>query len=383
MLVTQINPTKSYDEVSIESCTRPSASIVVPGFNEQAIVEKNLKIICEYMQTLEHRYRWELIFVNDGSTDETGELADRFAATCENMLVLHHPKNFRMGQALRYAFHQCRGDYIVVLDLDLSYSPDHIERLLDKIIRTKAKIVIASPYRDGGKVSNVPLMRRILSKWANRYLCATATRDFFSDKITTITGMVRAYDRKFLNRLNLRAMDVDINPEIIYKAKILRARIVEIPAHLDWSTEKATKKSAASRKSSIRVVRAIIQSFLSGFMFRPFMFFVIPGMVLSLLSLYPLGWAMVHSIRYYGQLAHTTQSFDYRLSDAIGAAFTQSPHAFVVGGFCLIVGIQLFSFGMLALQKKRYFDELFYLGCMNHMRDWEIGKPTRPSDVLE
>jgi len=50
-----------------------------------------------------------------------------------------------------------------------------------------------------------------------------ATKDWFSDRLTNITGMVRTYDGEFIRRLNLSAMDVDIMPEIIYKAKILRA----------------------------------------------------------------------------------------------------------------------------------------------------------------
>ncbi len=361
MLLTHIEPNSIEGKIARDHGQKPSVSIVIPGYNEQALVEKNLKIVCNYMVTLEDRFRWELVFVNDGSTDKTGEIADRLAQSHDNMLVLHHPYNFKLGQALRYAFSRCRGDFVVVLDLDLSYSPDHIERLLNKIIDAKAKIVIASPYMTGGKVSNVPWLRKMLSKWANRYLCLTAAKDPFSDKLTTITGMVRAYDRRFLNRLHLKAMSVEVNSEIINKAKILRARIVEIPAHLNWSVEKCTDKKTACRKSSMRIVGAMLQSLVSGFMFRPFLFFIFPGIVLLMVSLYPIFWAFSHSFRHYRALAAASTSFDFQLSEAIGAAFLQSPHAFVVGGFALIVGIQLISLGLLALQKKRYFDELFSL----------------------
>jgi glycosyltransferase involved in cell wall biosynthesis len=282
----------------------------------------------------------------------------------ENAFVLHHMHNYRLGQALRYAFNNFRGDYIVVLDIDLSYSPDHIGRMLAKLRESRAKIVISSPYAKGGKVSHVPWLRKILSIWANRFLCFLAARDRYSDKLTNITGMVRAYDGDFLRRLNLWAMDVDINPEIIYKAKILRARIVEIPAHLDWRMENIGKTPAERRKSSMRIRRGIIQSFLSGFILRPFVFFMLPGLLVFLLSLYPLGWVVVHSIDKYRSLSQTGLSFDYRLSDAIGAAFRLSPHSFIVGGVALLVAIQLISLGFLAFQQKRYFEELFYLGSV-------------------
>jgi glycosyltransferase involved in cell wall biosynthesis len=119
--------------------TNPFVSIVMPAFNEAAIVKENLHKICKYMESIEDEYSWELIFINDGSTDRTGEIADEFAEAMVNVFVLHHQVNFRLGQALRFAFNNCNGDYIVTLDVDLSYSPDHIKRLLDKIDSSTAK----------------------------------------------------------------------------------------------------------------------------------------------------------------------------------------------------------------------------------------------------
>ncbi|GBC60935.1 glycosyl transferase family 2 [Desulfonema ishimotonii] len=142
----------SSDKIQPERAeSRPLVSVVAPAYNEALIIEKNLAVLCEYMETLEDEYRWELIVVNDGSRDETGELADAFSRNRDNVRVLHHIRNFGLGQALRYGFNNCRGDYVVTMDLDLSYSPDHIGRLLTRIRETRAKIVIASPYAEGGK----------------------------------------------------------------------------------------------------------------------------------------------------------------------------------------------------------------------------------------
>lgn len=339
--------------------SKPLVSVVVPAYNEAGIIETSLTMLCEYMQTLEDRYRWEIIVVNDGSTDETGQLADTFAQNRSNVHVLHQPHNFRLGQALRYAFRECRGDYVVTMDMDLSYSPDHIGKMLDKMRQTRAKIVNASPYKRGGSVANVPWLRKVFSSWANRFLSLTVTRDLFSDRLSTLTGMVRAYDRKFLSKLNLKAMDVDINPEIIYKAMILRGRIVEIPAHLTWNSEKTP---GTRRKSSLRVLKAILSSLLSGFMFRPFMFFILPGLALVLLSLYPFSWVFSHTFHHFQSLPSSAEPFTWRLSGAIAIAFQQSPHSFFVGAITLILGIQLISLGIVALQNKRYFEEIFHLG---------------------
>lgn len=342
---------------------RPLVSIVAPGFNESAIVEKNLGLLCDYMETIENDYQWELIFINDGSTDDTGQIAEDFAKQKDNVHILHHPYNFRLGQALRCAFSNCSGDYVVVMDLDLSYAPAHIGKMLKKIIESRAKIVIASPYMNGGKVSNVPWLRKKLSVWANRFLSLVLTKDTFSDRLTTLTGMVRTYDNRLLSRLVLRAMDVDIHTEIIYKAMILRARIVEIPAYLDWGPLRDFGKK---RSSSMRMVKSIISNLLSGFILRPFMFFIMPGMALLLLALYPLIWICIHTYIHYQNIAVSVTNIDYKFSSAVGTVFDHSPHAFIVGGFALLAGIQLVGLGMQALQSKRYFEELFFQGSQTY-----------------
>jgi glycosyltransferase involved in cell wall biosynthesis len=336
-------------------------TLVVPAYNEERILEKNLSRLSQYMSTLEDEYRWEMIIINDGSTDSTGDIAEAFARQRANVHVYHHLFNFRLGQALRFAFQRCRGDYVAVIDADLSYSPDHIGKMLSKMKESRAKIVIASPYRKDGKVSNVPRIRKVLSYWANRFLSLLATKDWYSDRLTNITGMVRAYDGEFIRNLNLWAMDVDINPEIIYKAKILRARIVEIPAHLNWQLEKEGRKPSRRRVTNLRLMRGILQSLLSGFIFRPFMFFIFPGFVLFVISLYPLLWALIHTVTFYNKLADLTP-LDNRLSQAVGQAFRLSPHSFIIGGILLLIAMQFTSLGFLAYQQKRYYSELFHLG---------------------
>lgn len=325
---------------------RPLVSIIVPAFNEAAIISENLGEICAYLETIEDRYRWELIVVNDGSTDETGMLINEFAATRPNVVALHHAINFQLGQALRYAFSNAKGDYFVTFDADLSYSPDHIGRLLDEITESRAKVVIASPYMTGGRTTQVPLLRRVLSHGANRILSATA-----KGNLTTITGMVRAYDAPFLKSLNLKTVDAEINPEIIYKAQILRAHIVEIPAHLDWTFKQTGGKR---RKSAVKISRSMASSTFSAFLFRPFMFFIVPGLVVLILALYSLGWAAYH----VGSAWPDAGNF----SDAVAVAYADRPHSFIIGGIAFIVAFQFLSLGFIAVQNKRYFEELFHLG---------------------
>ena len=339
---------------SDQSAQNLLVSIVVPAYNEEAIFAENLEVLYGYMQTLEQGMSWEIIVVNDGSTDNTANLAEDFAHRHKNVRVYHHHVNFGLGQALRTAFTKCRGDYVVTMDLDLSYSPDHIGLLLTEILNTQAKIVIASPYMKGGKLTNIPFVRKISSRLANRLLSLVA-----AGKIRTLTGLVRAYDRKFLQILNLKAMDMEVNAEIIYKAQLLRARIVEIPAHLDWSYFNSAGKS---RRSGFRMLRSIIASLMAAFIFRPFMFFITMGIFLFGISLYIFTWIFIHIFSIYSTIQSTGGYFDDRFTMAVAQVFRDRPHAFLIGGFILVIGVQILSLGILSLQKKRYFEELFHLG---------------------
>ena len=332
--------------------SKPLVSIVLPAYNEAAIIEKNLERVYLHMSSLQHEYRWEMVIVNDGSQDETGELAERFAAKHSNVRVYHHLTNFGLGQALRFAAQRCSGDYLLMLDMDLSYSPDHIGRLLARIRETRAKIVLTSPYMKGGRVSNVPWLRRTLSTWANRFLAASVQGHF-----STLTSMVRVYDGRFLRSLNLRSMGMDVMPEILYKAKMLGARVEEIPAHLDWGVLSDKK---AQRRSSMRIVRHTAAIVLSGFLFRPVMYFIAPGLVLLAFSLYVNGWVLTHFTRQYAALSQYAGFFE-RASAAVSAAYAQSPHTFLIGILALMLAIQLISLGILSLQSKSYFEEIFHL----------------------
>jgi glycosyltransferase involved in cell wall biosynthesis len=329
------------EAVANGSITRPSVSVIVPAYNEALVIGTTLEALHEYLEGLSSKYDWEIVVVDDGSNDETGEIADRFASAHDSVRVLHHWVNFSLGQALRTAFNNCTTDYLVVVDCDLTYGPDHVGRLLDAIVETRARIVIASPYMPGGRSTGVPWLRNLASRTANRILSMAA-----SGRIHTLTGMVRAYDRRFVSALNLKAMGTEVNTEIIYKAQLLRARIEEIPAHLDW-----TAMQGLPRRSTMRLANSTIRSLLSAFIFRPFMFFIIPGLVLLLVGLGGMILTFGH-----GDAGDSLRDWHIASEAAMGAA------------------ILLLSLGILTLQAKRYFEELFHLGT-SILREIRDSKP--------
>ncbi len=329
---------------------RPLVSVVIPAYNEALLIMASLTEIYTYMQGLS-QYRFELLVVDDGSTDETYAIAEAFAATRPEVVVLRHLVNFRLGQALRFGFSSSKGDYVVAFDSDLSYAPEHIGRMLETLQTEHARVVIASPYMKGGRTTSIPFMRKAMSHGVNRLLAAASQGD-----LATVTGMVRAYDGPFVRSLNLKAMGPEINTEILYKAQVMRARVVEIPAHLDWSNQTERMKL---RRVSLKVSTTSKLLMFASFLFRPLMFFFVPGLLLLALSAWTLGSVA------FGVLDHFKEgvgSFDSHLTHAFAQTYAERPHSFIIGGLAFVVAVQLITLGLLATQNKRYFEELFHMG---------------------
>jgi len=332
---------------------KSSVSIVIPGYNEEAIVVQHLTTICDYMARFYKEYNWELIFINDGSCDKTGFLADEFAKTNSKIKVVHHTINLNLGNALKTGFAHAKGNYTITLDLDLSYAPYHIGKLLETLESTQADIVIASPYMKGGKVTAVPFIRLIMSKVVNGFMRLAA-----QEKLHTYTGMVRGYRTDFLKNLNLKTKDFEINPEILYKAMILRARIIEIPAHLDWSEQ---NRLGVKRTSSMKIIKTFFSGLMAGFIFRPYIFFISVGFILFLVAFYIIGWIFINTFQKMSTIQIDPVFFDDRFSKALGLVFNQRPHAFFIGGITLLAAIQILSLGFISLQQKRYYEEIFHI----------------------
>lgn len=338
----------------MESTDGVFISIILPCYNEEAILSSNLETIISYLENKSEKYRWEIVIVNDGSKDKTREIANNFEAQNNHIRVIHHPTNLNLGRALQTGFLNSKGDILVVLDVDLSYSVDHIEAMVDKMVETSADIVVASPYMKGGKVTAVPYGRKIMSKWVNRFMSLAA-----QDKYYTFTGMVRAYKASFIRSVNLKTKDYEINPEIMYKAMILRAIIIEIPAHLDWTEQ---NKHAEQRTSSIRILRGFFSGIMSAFIFRPYIFFLGIGCLLITLSLYELIWLLFDTLMDLNNCLITGLSGSCSFSTSLAKQFSINPQSFMVGGITFIAAIQFLSLGFMSLQSKRYFEELFHLG---------------------
>lgn len=317
----------------IDDSVRASGTVIVPAFNEAGNIGISLPKIAEVLRRDLADRKWEIVVVDDGSSDGTAAEAQAAALhpACSgiSVRVLRHLINRGLGGALQTAFGASTGNVVVVVDCDLSYSPAHIPRLVTALLSNHAQVAIASPYMDGGSTIGVPRHIERRSRAANSFLSAAV-----NGQIATLTGMVRAYDGEFIRGLALNSLDTEINIEAIYKTRILRGRVVEIPATLDWSGMET--RASRTRMSNPRTRSRMYNTVLDGVLFRPYVLFGIAGMVLV-----GLGTAF----------------------GVIAVVLPGSQNGFTVLGICaLTTGLMLCFAGLLSVQIKRCFEELFFLG---------------------
>jgi dolichol-phosphate mannosyltransferase len=167
--------------------------VVVPTYNER----DNLAPIISRLRTAVPSV--DVLVVDDGSPDGTGELADKLAADDDQVHVLHRTEKAGLGAAYIAGFRWGMArDYqvLVEMDADGSHAPEDLPRLLDAL--TDADLVIGSRYVPGGRVVNWPRSREVLSRGGNIY-----SKLALGVRINDITAGYRAYRRRVLEKLEL------------------------------------------------------------------------------------------------------------------------------------------------------------------------------------
>jgi glycosyltransferase involved in cell wall biosynthesis len=167
--------------------------VIVPTYDER----ENLRPIAQRLFAAVPTA--DLLVVDDGSPDGTGELADELAREDRRVHVLHRTAKAGLGAAYTAGFAWAREhgyDVVVEMDADGSHSPEQLPRLLDAL--QDADLVLGSRWVPGGEVVNWPASRELLSRGGNAY-----TRTVLGLPLQDATGGFRAYRRSVLDALPL------------------------------------------------------------------------------------------------------------------------------------------------------------------------------------
>jgi dolichol-phosphate mannosyltransferase len=166
-------------------------SVIIPCYNEEAVIAETHRRLAEVMKKLPHGY--ELIFVNDGSKDRTFEILLGIAAQDKNSRILNFSRNFGHQCAVAAGLQNCAGDAAVIIDADLQDPPAVILEMLDIMKAEQANVVYGvRKHRKGEswfKLFTAKIFYRLLN--------------YLSDvKFPVDTGDFRLMDRKVINEFN-------------------------------------------------------------------------------------------------------------------------------------------------------------------------------------
>ncbi len=305
-------------------------SVIIPMYNEEDNV---LRTLVEVNYVMKDYADYEILVVDDGSTDATYKLAEEFSSDNHHVHVLKQPLNMGMGSALRAGFQKSEGDIIITIDADLSYSPSYINKLASELLNDETlDIIVGSPYMEGGNVKNVPFFRLFISKIANKFVGFSMPQN-----LSTVTSVMRAYRREVLDSMELESNGTNINLEILSKAIATRYKIKEVPAVLE-GRELGQSKLKFRSKTISHVLFSLYE--------KPMILFGVIGFVLCLIGI--LGGIYL----FYQYLLGTLDP-------------TRPLMIFTV--LMIIAGIQILIFGFVATQISLLKREIYIIQKENNL----------------
>ena len=203
-------------------------SVLIPAYNEgstlEGVVQKVKRLPCAD----------EIVVVDDGSTDDTPEVADRIAEP-PRVIVHHHAVNQGKGAAVRTALALSTGDVLAIQDADLEQNPEDIERLLVPIREGKAKVVIGS--RNMGKGRS----KASLFYWG-AYALTTAGNLLLGIRLTDMYSGYKVFTRDVARELHLVSRGFEFEAEFVARVAMLGVRIEEVPVSYQPRAQEEGKK---------------------------------------------------------------------------------------------------------------------------------------------
>ncbi len=225
---------KSYD----------SLTVIMPVFNERTTVAE----VIRRMRAVDLPVTLEIIAVDDGSSDGSDKVLG--ALEDSTVRVLRHQKNEGKGAAIRTGMGEARGDLVLIQDADLEYDPNDWPKLLDPVLRGKARVVYGSRFT-GERKNMLPL------HWLGNRLLSLVTNVLYSSTLSDMETCYKLFDAQVLEGLTIVSNRFEFEPEIT--AKILRRghRIYEVP--ISYAGREPDEGKKITWRDGFGAMRALIK----------------------------------------------------------------------------------------------------------------------------
>jgi len=168
-----------------------SLSVIVPCFNEEEVINETYKRLKSVLANLE--YKSEIIFINDGSTDETEHILSELTKTDNNIKIISFSRNFGHQRAVTAGLNNCKSDMAVIIDADLQDPPEVIPEMIQTMIDSNAQVVYCVRKSRKGE----GIFKKLSAKVFYRLL------NFFSEvRLPVDTGDFRLIDKSIIREFN-------------------------------------------------------------------------------------------------------------------------------------------------------------------------------------
>lgn len=293
-------------------------SVVIPLFNE----EESLPELHDWIKKVmnEHQFSYEVLFIDDGSVDESWEVIEKLQASEDGVRGVKFRRNYGKSAALNVGFHHAKGEVVITMDADLQDSPEEIPELYQMI--TKQGFDLVSGWK---KKRFDPLSKTIPTKlfnWATRKMTGIHLHDFNCG--------LKAYSNEVIK-------DIEVYGEMHRY----------IPAIAKWAGfTKIGEKVVAHQERKYGVTKFGLERFVNGFLDllsinfvgkfgkRPMHLFGLIGTLVFILGVGMVGYIGAEKL--------------YYLNINVKARLITEIPQFYIALVCMIIGVQLFLAGFLA-----------------------------------
>jgi len=220
-------------------------SLIFPAWNEEKYVEKAILKANDALKEITNDY--EIILVDDGSTDKTKEIAERLAKNNTHLRVLHHKKNQKLGKAIRTGISASQKDLILYSDIDLPFDFKKIKEMISLMELTNADIISAFRF---DRTKKEP--RRAIYSFIYNFLI----KIIFKINIKDINCPAKLFKKSIFEKIELKSNSSFIDAELIVKSIKKRYKVFQMGLKYFPRTE------SQSRASSITVVLGTLKEMI-------------------------------------------------------------------------------------------------------------------------
>jgi len=245
----------------------PRVTVLVPAYNE----EESLPLLVERLSSIfrEGGIDGEILIIDDGSTDRTGEIAEKLAQKDSRIIAVGHRRRLGKSAAIRTGIPRCRGEYIVLMDADLQYTPEDIPKLISTL---EEGYDVVNGWRKDRQDS---WLRKLPSGIYN-----LVSRLVFDLQVHDYNSGLKAFRREVLDRMSLRS---DLHRYLLPLAHQMGFRVGEVPIR-HFPRRYGKTKYGSSLRFLLGLFDLISLRLQFTFLERPMTMFGLTGILLSFLG---------------------------------------------------------------------------------------------------